>query len=147
VEPVFVASCSFPDCHGSTTSPQGGLYLGSNAGKAYASLVGVASEDYPSMKRVTPGDPANSYLLYRIDGDACSLANCVSSACSELMPQGGPALAKTSLLAIRAWIAQGAIDDVSDDAGASEGGVVDGGTGEPDAADAGTPSDAGDAAG
>jgi hypothetical protein len=116
---IFATSCAIPSCHGSATASQGGLYLGSNPGEVYANLVGVASTEYPSMDRVKPGDPTNSFLLRRIDGDSCSLAGCTSSACVELMPQGGPSLAEAALLTVRAWIAQGAVSDVSDDAGST----------------------------
>jgi len=125
VVPIFVASCSFPSCHGSTTAPQGGVYLGASAGQVYANLVGVPSTELVSMDRVKAGDPANSFLLHRVDGDACSLAGCTSAACTELMPQGGPALEEAKLLAIRAWIIQGALSDVSTDAGGSEAGSSD----------------------
>ena len=73
------------------------------------------------MPRIKAGDPANSYLLHRIDGDACTLAGCTSAACSELMPQGGPRSPRPKRLTIRGWIAQGALSDVPDAARSTPG--------------------------
>jgi hypothetical protein len=129
VLPIFQASCGFLTCHGAVTGSQAGMYLGTNGAPVdangslvYANLVGVASTDLPSMLRVDPGDPANSFLLHRIDDDACTLPGCTTTECSELMPQGGQQLPEANLLAVRAWIAQGAVNDLPDagplDAGA-----------------------------
>jgi hypothetical protein len=120
VFPIFTASCAFSSCHGSTTAPQGGLVLGSDPARVYANLVGVASSEFPAMLRVKAGDPASSYLLYRLDGDACTLAGCTTVACYELMPQSSPAIAETERLAIRGWIAQGALSDLPDAGPASD---------------------------
>ena len=150
VLPIFRGSCSLSSsCHNSTNTSPGGIYLGTQAGIVYANLVGVASTELPTAVRVKPGDPAASFLLHRIDGDACSLAGCTTTACSELMPQGGPPLEEAKRLTIRAWIAQGAQSDLPDagptaDAGSGpEAGTTDGAAA--DASDAG--SDASDAAG
>jgi hypothetical protein len=130
VMPIFTASCAFPSCHGSTQVPAGGMYLGANAGTTYANLVNTAALDYPQMDRVKPGDPASSYLLHRIDNDACTLPGCTTVACAELMPQGNSTtLPQDNLLTIRGWIAQGAINDSpaaeggAEDAGGSGGGA------------------------
>jgi hypothetical protein len=101
------------------------MYLGTDAAKTYANIVSVTSTEYPSMVRVKPGDTANSYLLHRIDNDACTLSGCTSTACAELMPQGNSTtLPEAQLLTIRGWIAQGAVSDVPD-----AGPVADAGTG------------------
>ena len=140
VLPLFAASCAFASCHGSTTAPQGGLFLGGDPARVYANLVGVAATDYPGMERVKPGDPASSYLLHRLDGDACSLAGCTTLACYELMPQGNPTpLPEATRLMIRGWIAQGALSDLPD-AGSS----LDGAAGVDAASEAGPLDDAGD---
>jgi hypothetical protein len=152
VLPIFSASCAFSSCHGAATGPQGGLYLGTDRARVYANLVAVSTE-YPTMPRVDPGNPGNSFLLHRIDNDACALAGCTTTECSELMPQGGPVLAEAKLLTIRAWIAQGALSDLPDagelDAGAvgtKDGGALDGSADEAAAPppDGAPPGDAGD---
>ena len=65
-------------------------------------LVGVASNQVPGILRVAVGDPANSYLIQKLEGTAGSGAQ---------MPLGGPALSRSSVDVIRQWITDGAIDD------------------------------------
>jgi hypothetical protein len=137
VFPIFETSCAFPSCHGSSSNPQGGMYLGGDEGHVYANLVNEAATEYPSMVRVKPGDTANSFLLHRIDDDACTLPGCTSVACAELMPQYGPMLPEAQLLTVRGWIAQGALSDIPD-AGTEDAGATDGGT----ASDSGAATDA-----
>ena len=71
--------------------------------------------DVPSeiaMPYVTPGDPANSYLMHKLDGDLESLeSKCAQSDCGQRMPKGQPQLDQATRDAIRAWITQGAPDN------------------------------------
>ncbi len=141
VFPVFAASCAFSDCHGSLDASEDGLYLGADVDAVYKGLVNVASENLPSMPLVKPGTPGDSFLLYKLDGDACTLAGCSSGTCSALMPDGNPTpLDEATRLTIRAWIAQGALSDAPH-AGADDGGSDSGEAGAGDAA----PGEAGDA--
>jgi hypothetical protein len=135
VMPIFQTSCAFSVCHGSSTAPEGGMYLGPDAAQVYANIVNVASTEYPAMLRIKPGDPANSYLMHRVDDDASNLAGCTSLACAELMPQGGPPLAATDLATIRGWISEGALSDVAD-AGSSPDAGATGDAAAPGAGDA-----------
>jgi hypothetical protein len=114
VLPVLTASCGLAGCHASPTASEGDLYLGPDGAAVLANLVDVPSEDLPSMPRVKPGTPGDSFLLYKIDADACSLAGCGGAVCSEAMPQGSPLLAEASRLLVRAWIDQGAVSDLPD---------------------------------
>jgi hypothetical protein len=52
--------------------------------------------------RVAVGDPANSYLIQKLEGSALI---------GEQMPFGGPALSQAMIDVIRQWITDGAIDD------------------------------------
>jgi hypothetical protein len=147
VQPIFQASCSLSSsCHNSTNTSPAGLYLGAQGALVYANLVGVPSTELPTMVRVKPGDPAASFLLHRVDGDACTLPDCTTTVCSELMPQGGPPLDEAKLLTLRAWIAQGAISDLPD-AGSPEDAGPGAEAGAPDAASRDASPDASDAAG
>jgi hypothetical protein len=118
--------------------------------------VNVPSVEFPVMNRVKPGVPYASYLLHRIDGDACALLGCTDAVCNELMPQGGPALDESKRLTIRAWIAQGAVSDLPDagtsgdagspsEAGPADASVSDTGADASDANSSDATSDAGDA--
>ena len=87
--------CTAAGCHG--TSPQAGLDLRSSA--AYEALVDVGSTMEPGRTRVIPGDPANSYLVIKIEGRQSS---------GSRMPQGGTPLDNIDQTNIRNWISRGA---------------------------------------
>jgi hypothetical protein len=91
---VFSPICSA--CHAGATAPQG---LRLDAGNSYALLVGIPSNEVPSVLRVKPGDPDNSYLIQKLEGHARVGAQ---------MPFGGPPLPATTIAFIRQWILNGA---------------------------------------
>ena len=86
-------------CHSGALAPQN---LQLDAVNAYGNLVGVASAELPSLKRVQPNDPDNSYLYMKIiAGDARRLG--------VRMPRNGPPyLSNEQIAAVRAWILAGA---------------------------------------
>ena len=59
----------------------------------------VASHEVPSLKRVKPGDPGNSYLVQKIEGTA---------SVGSRMPLGGSPLSADQIALIRRWISEGA---------------------------------------
>lgn len=91
---VFTPICTA--CHAGGSAPQG---LRLDAANAYAMTVGVASAEVPSLQRVAPGNPDNSYLVQKIEGHA---------AVGARMPFGGPYLDDATIAVIRQWVAEGA---------------------------------------
>jgi len=96
---VFTTTCATSGCHRGAGAPQG-LML--DAINSFSMLVGVASSEVPSVLRVAPGDPDNSYLVRKLQG---------SAAVGEQMPLGQPPLDQSVIDIIRQWISDGAIDD------------------------------------
>lgn len=96
---VFTPTCATAGCHSGAGAPQN---LRLDAANSYANLVGVDSEEVPALKRVAPGDPDNSYLVQKLEGTA---------AVGGRMPLGGAPLSNATIMAIRQWISDGAIDD------------------------------------
>jgi hypothetical protein len=94
---VFTPICA--TCHSGASAPRGLRLDGANS---YALLVGVPSDEQPSILRVKPNDPNNSYLVQKIQGNAAS---------GERMPAGMPALPQTTIDTIRQWITNGATND------------------------------------
>ena len=89
-------------CH----NPNGGAFRAVGldlSTEGYASLVGVASRQRPNLLRVAPGDPANSYLIQKIEGQADIVGT--------RMPQRGPFLTDGQVAIIRRWIELGARQD------------------------------------
>lgn len=96
---VFTPTCATTGCHFGAVAPQG---LRLDDANSYALLVGVASMEEPSVLRVAPGDPNNSYLIQKIEGTAAT---------GQQMPFNAPALPQATIDVIRQWISDGAIDD------------------------------------
>ncbi len=92
---VFTPICT--TCHAGSNAPQG-LHL--DAPNSYSQLVGVASAEVPALLRVKPGDPANSYIVQKLEGHA---------AVGAQMPFGGPPLPAATIAVIRQWISDGAL--------------------------------------
>jgi len=61
----------------------------------------VPSGEVPTLLRVEPGNPDDSYLVQKIEGTASVGAQ---------MPLGGPALSDEQVAAIRQWITDGALE-------------------------------------
>ena len=100
VQPILTDRCAFSGCHAST-SPAVSQSLAE--GLAYASTVSVPSQELPSMHRVEPGDPDQSYLVHKIQGTHLDVGG------SGLrMPRGQEPLSDDQVRLIRAWIEQGA---------------------------------------
>jgi methionine-rich copper-binding protein CopC len=91
---VFTPICSV--CHAGGAAPQG---LRLDATNSYSLLVGVPSTEVPSILRVKPGDPDNSYVIQKLEGHA---------AVGAQMPFGGPPLPAATIAVIRQWITDGA---------------------------------------
>ena len=94
---VFTPICV--TCHSGASAPHG---LRLDGGNSYALLVGVPSDEEPSILRVKPNDPNNSYLVQKIQGTQAS---------GERMPAGMPALPQATIDTIRQWITNGATND------------------------------------
>jgi len=96
---VFTPTCAQLGCH--DPLGQQSQQVLSN-GRAYANTVNVPSVELPSIARVKPGDPANSYLYRKITGAGIT---------GDRMPQGLPPLSDAQIKLVRDWIRRGAPND------------------------------------
>ena len=97
---VFTPTCALAGCHlGPASLAQEGMVL---SGDAYNSIVGVRSNQNPSIFRVTPGDPTNSYLWRKITPGQPIVG--------DRMPQTGSTTDAQRRL-VSDWIARGAPRD------------------------------------
>lgn len=108
MQAIFAASCNFSTCHGGRS---GSLTLTGDAADVRAALLDPSFE-VPRLRRVAPRDPANSYLLHKLDDRMSELAECrvaqTPPVCGVSMPQGEALLTAAQRAAVRAWIAAGA---------------------------------------
>ena len=100
VQPIFTGNCTFSGCH-IGSSPAQGMNLG--AGQAFSSVVNVPAMELPSMNRVTPNQPNDSYLVHKVQGTHLAAAGSGSR-----MPLGRSPLSQADIDLIRAWIQAGA---------------------------------------
>jgi Bacterial Ig-like domain len=92
---VFTPICS--KCHIGAGAPHG---LQLDAAHSYNLLVGVPSSEQPSLLRVKPGDPNDSYMVHKIEG--------APGIVGGQMPLGETPLPQPTIDAIRQWITDGA---------------------------------------
>ena len=100
---IFTPTCAVSGCHSGPTSGilPTGMNLTSTA-NSFAALVNVPSLQV-ALDRVEPGDPANSYLIRKLEGGP-------DIALSQ-MPQGGPFLDQATINMVRQWISDGAANN------------------------------------
>jgi hypothetical protein len=91
---VFTPICSV--CHIGASAPEG-LIL--DAQHSYSLLVNVPSTEVPSILRVNPGNPNNSYIIQKLEGHA---------AVGGQMPLDETPLPAATIAFIAQWITDGA---------------------------------------
>jgi hypothetical protein len=92
VQQLLTGNCA--GCH----PPNQGLDL--TTGHVYANIVNVKSREVPSLMRIKPGDPANSYLYQKVTQ--------LRPAVGVRMPRDGQPLTADEITTLRVWIEQGA---------------------------------------
>jgi len=105
---VIEANCS---CHHSEAG-EAGLSMPDMA-TTYANLVGVASQELPTMSRVSSADPDNSYLIHKISGTHQDGIE-GSGARMPFGCVGGGCLSEETINNIRDWVSNGATDEVAE---------------------------------
>jgi hypothetical protein len=96
---IFTPTCAALGCHDRLAKQENQQLT---TGVAYSQTVGHPSAEMPSLLRVAPGDPANSYLYRKITGAGIT---------GDRMPQGGPFLTDAQINLVRDWIRRGAPND------------------------------------
>jgi hypothetical protein len=100
VAPIFEKRCAVGGCQ-SIATHQAGLTLDPSV--AYESLVGVSSTLEPSLERVTPFQPSQSWLVTMISADAGARRGI------SRMPLATYPLTDNQIATIVRWIEQGAL--------------------------------------
>jgi len=97
-ETIFNVRCI--KCHSGAGAPQG---LQLDAANSYNKLVSATSSEVPTLKRVNPGDPTNSYLVIKIIPTD-------SRRIGDRMPRDGPPyLTDAEIQLVKDWITAGAL--------------------------------------
>lgn len=96
---VFTPTCASIGCH-DPLGQQSQLIL--TAGRSYAQIVNQPSVEMPSVMRIRPNDPDNSYLYRKITGVNIT---------GERMPLNRGPLSDAQIALVRNWIRRGAPND------------------------------------
>jgi hypothetical protein len=137
IQPILQNSCGVGGgtCHGAypASASAQSLYLAEakgaddgygDAGAVVEGILGMSSLEVPTMDIVKAGDPSNSYLMHKLNGDMCAIMsecaptstafpNSISVPCGTQMPQAsanvaGQPLSTADTTLFWNWIAQGA---------------------------------------
>ena len=100
VQPIFTGNCTFSGCHAGSSPAQGMSLV---AGQAFSNVVNVPAIELPTMNRVTPNQPDNSYLVHKIQGTHLDVGGSGSRMPLNLSP-----LSQSDIDLIRDWIQAGA---------------------------------------
>jgi len=92
---IFTPVCTA--CHMGATAPQN---LKLNDGNTCTNLICVASPQDPTVLRVQPGSPDDSFLIHKLEG--------TQSVGSQMPLSGPPYLPQSTIDVIRQWITDGA---------------------------------------
>ena len=97
VQEIFTANCL--PCHGNLSLSGG---LGLQAPQTFSNIVNVPSSQVPSLSRIEPNDPEESYIIDKLEG---------TQAVGGQMPLGQSPLPAPTIQLIRDWITAGAPDN------------------------------------
>jgi hypothetical protein len=100
VQPILSSRCTVTGCHAGAAPAQD---LDLSPGVARGNIVDIPSTEAPSLDRVEPTDPANSYLWMKI-------TNAPGITGARMPALGGP-LSTSEIDLITLWIEQGAADN------------------------------------
>jgi len=102
---IFTPICS--GCHTGIGTALPGVQNLTN-GHTFASVVTVPSLEQPTLDRIKPNDPANSYLIQKIEGAAGITGSRMPFGCGSV---ANPCLDQATIDLVKAWVSQGALNN------------------------------------
>ena len=100
---IFVPRCATAGCHGGNPPAVAPTF---DADASWAAVVGVQSDQAPSLSFVEPGKPEKSYLVAKLRGTAAA-----EGGSGARMPPNDAPVSDADLALIEAWISNGAQND------------------------------------
>ncbi len=102
---IFTPICSVCHTGGGTGLPS---VQNLTAGHTFANIVNVTSIEKPTLLRIKPNDPTNSYLLQKIEGAAGISGSRMPLGCGS---SANPCLDQATIDLVKTWISQGALNN------------------------------------
>jgi hypothetical protein len=106
IQPVFTGNCALSGCHAGANPNPPEKPMSLEMGNAYDNIVNVSAGQLPSMDRVEPGQPDDSYLVHKIQGTQGT----VGGSGVQMPATGGP-LPDATIDMIRQWVTEGAANN------------------------------------
>lgn len=97
---IFDLNCAVSGCHTGSNPPQG---MNLSNGLAFSNIVDVSSMEVPTLRRIEPGNPEQSYLYLKILGSPAIMFS--------RMPFGRDPLSDDEIGVIKQWIEAGALNN------------------------------------
>jgi hypothetical protein len=111
IVPLLAQSCADLDCHGDPANTRVGVHFNTNDPDALYTELQRESPTAKGVKLVAPGDPTQSFLYAKINGDEGNFdSKCGQGGCGETMPPGTK-IDSSQRDAMKAWIMDGAAKD------------------------------------
>jgi hypothetical protein len=108
IQPILDRSCAVAGCHSGPTPIEG---MDLSAGKTFSSTVEVPSTEIPSVLRVNPGKPDDSYLLQKVEGTPGISGVQDPPGCPGPPINGAQCLSADDITAILQWITECALNN------------------------------------
>jgi uncharacterized protein (TIGR03118 family) len=102
---IFTPICSVCHTGGGTSLPS---VQNLTAGHTFANIVNVPSIEQPTLLRIKPNDPTNSYLLQKIEGAPGISGSRMPLGCGS---SANPCLDQATIDLVKTWISQGALNN------------------------------------
>jgi len=102
---IFTPICSVCHTGGGTVLPS---VQNLTAGHTFANIVNVPSIEQPTLLRIKPNDPTNSYLLQKIEGAPGISGSRMPLGCGS---SANPCLDQATIDLVKTWISQGALNN------------------------------------
>ena len=103
---IFTPICS--GCHNGVGGALPGVQ-NLTAGNTFANIVNVTSLEVGTLKRILPNDPANSYLVQKIEGTAASGGRMPFGCSGTTGPNA--CLDQATIDLVKTWVSQGALNN------------------------------------
>ena len=108
IQPIFDRSCAVAGCHLGPVPAQG---QNLSAGQAFSYTVGVKSREKPTLLRINPGHPNDSYLVQKIEGMPGIAGLQEPPGCPGTALNGAQCPSVEDITVIRQWITECALNN------------------------------------
>ena len=105
IQPIFNKSCALSSCHVPAAQ-----FPDLSQGDSYHAIVGVKSRQQARLQLIDPGDPNDSYIVRKINGDPSISGVLMPQGCPAAPANGAQCLTADEKTAIAQWVTECALN-------------------------------------